>query len=76
MRGHDSSVNSVAFELNGQTLISGSDDSTIKFWDIKTGECLKTLKSDRPYENMNITGIKGLTDAEISTLKALGAVEN
>ncbi|NJM18363.1 MAG: NACHT domain-containing protein [Richelia sp. SM1_7_0] len=76
LRGHDSSVNSVAFELNGQTLISGSDDSTIKFWDIKTGECLKTLKSDRPYENMNITGIKGLTDAEISTLKALGAVEN
>ena len=36
---------------------------------------LKTLK-DRPYERMNITGVKGLTDAEISTLKALGAVEN
>ncbi|AFZ01303.1 hypothetical protein [Calothrix sp. PCC 6303] len=31
---------------------------------------------DRPYENMNITGVKGLTDAEISTLKALGAVED
>ncbi|MBW4477640.1 MAG: hypothetical protein KME54_12390 [Tolypothrix brevis GSE-NOS-MK-07-07A] len=25
---------------------------------------------NRPYENMNITDIKGLTDAEISTLKA------
>ncbi|WP_233154013.1 hypothetical protein [Scytonema sp. HK-05] len=42
---------------------------------IKTGECLKTLRSDRPYENMNITGITGLTEAEITTLKALGAVE-
>ncbi|MBW4476502.1 MAG: hypothetical protein KME54_06420 [Tolypothrix brevis GSE-NOS-MK-07-07A] len=37
---------------------------------------LKTLKSDRPYENMNIIGVKGLTDAEIATLKALGAVED
>jgi hypothetical protein len=42
---------------------------------IKTGECLKTLRSDRPYENMNITGITGLTEPEITTLKALGAVE-
>jgi hypothetical protein len=25
---------------------------------------------NRPDENMNITGVKGLTDAEIATLKA------
>jgi hypothetical protein len=25
---------------------------------------------------MNITGVKGLTDAEIATLKALGAIED
>jgi hypothetical protein len=31
---------------------------------------------DRPYEGMNITGVKGLTPATIATLKALGAVEN
>jgi hypothetical protein len=31
---------------------------------------------NRPYENMNITGVKGLTDTEISTLKVLGAVED
>jgi WD40 repeat protein len=49
---------------------------TIKLWDIKTGECLKTLKSDRPYENMNITDVTGLTEVEKSTLKALGAVED
>jgi hypothetical protein len=28
------------------------------------------FRCDRPYENMNITGVKGLTDVEISTLKA------
>lgn len=62
--------------LDGQVLASGSDDDTIKFWNINTGECLKTLRPERPYEGMNITGIKGLTSAEIATLKALGGVED
>jgi hypothetical protein len=30
----------------------------------------------RPYENMNITGATGLTEAQRETLKQLGAVEN
>jgi WD40 repeat protein len=38
---------------------SGSHYETIKLWDVKTGESLTTLR-DRPYENMNITGIRGL----------------
>jgi len=42
---------------------------------VQTDECLKTLRSDRPYERMNITGVKGLTEAQKATLKALGAVE-
>jgi hypothetical protein len=29
-----------------------------------------------PYETMNNTVVKGLTDAEKATLKALGAIEN
>jgi hypothetical protein len=32
------------------------------------------MSSDRPYEGMNITGVKGLAEAEISTLKTLGAI--
>jgi hypothetical protein len=44
-------------------------------WDIKTGECLKTL-SEKPYEGMNITGITGITEAEKATLKTLGAIED
>ncbi|NEP61236.1 MAG: hypothetical protein F6K31_30370, partial [Symploca sp. SIO2G7] len=54
---------------------SGSRDETIKFWDIQTGECLKTLRSPRPYERMKITGVKGVTAAEKASLKALGAVD-
>jgi len=34
------------------------------------------MKYDRPYEGMNITGVKGLSLGTIATLKALGAVEN
>jgi predicted NACHT family NTPase len=70
-----SPILSIAFSPDGKVIASGSNDKKINFWDYETGKCLKTL-TDRPYENMNITGVKGLTDAEISTLKALGAVEN
>ncbi|MBE8967556.1 hypothetical protein IQ277_15225 [Nostocales cyanobacterium LEGE 12452] len=42
------------------------------FWDIKTLECIKTLKLDRLYKGMNIRGVTGL---KRSALLALGAVE-
>ncbi|MEP0801140.1 NB-ARC domain-containing protein [Funiculus sociatus] len=74
--GHSLAVYSVAFSPDGQILASGSKDETIKLWDMQTGECLQTLRSDRPYEKMNITGVSGLTEATIATLKALGAVES
>jgi len=72
--GHISTVNSVTF-ISRETLVSSSHDGTIKVWNVKTGKCLKTL-TDKPYEGMNITGVKGLTEAEKATLKALGAVES
>ena len=34
-----------------------------------------TLRRDRPYERLNITGIKGLTEAQKLTLKMMGAIE-
>ena len=45
-------------------------------WDLHDGEPLQTLRRDRPYERLDITGIQGLTRAEIATLRALGAVED
>ncbi|MDZ8226554.1 NB-ARC domain-containing protein [Nostoc sp. ChiVER01] len=59
----------------GEILVSGSQDETIKLWNPATGECLKTLRADRLYEGMNIQGATGLTVAQKSTLKALGAIE-
>jgi predicted NACHT family NTPase len=75
-QGHVNWVVSISFSPDGKILASGSEDGTIKVWDINTGNCLKTLIPERPYYQMNITGVKGLADTEIAVLKALGAVES
>jgi WD40 repeat protein len=77
----------MAFSPDGQTIASGGDDGTIKlydastgtdatirFWDVATGECVKIIRSPRPYEGMNIRGIQGLTAAQQENLIALGAI--
>ncbi|MBE9001859.1 NACHT domain-containing protein [Nostoc sp. LEGE 12447] len=74
LHGHTGRVWSVVFCSDNQILASSSEDETIRLWSIATGECLKILKVERPYEQMNIMGVKGLTSATISTLKLLGAV--
>lgn len=74
--GHSSQVYGVAFNpKDPQILASCSYDETIKIWDLKTGECLKTLRVDRLYEGTKIGGVTGLTEAQILTLKSLGAVD-
>ncbi|WP_407896811.1 NB-ARC domain-containing protein [Scytonema sp. NUACC26] len=75
LQGHDAWIWSVAFSPDGKILASGSQDETIKLWDMNTHENIKTLVPEKPYEGMNITDIKGLNQANIATLKSLGAVE-
>jgi len=75
LEGHSDRVTSVSFHPQGKILASGEQEEKIKLWDLDTGECITTIRSDRPYEGMNITGVTGLTDAQIAMLKALGAVE-
>ncbi|MBD2000121.1 CHAT domain-containing protein [Leptolyngbya sp. FACHB-541] len=44
--GHKEAVWSVAISPGGQTFASGSEDSTIKLWHLKTGELIRTLAGD------------------------------
>ncbi|EGJ34960.1 MULTISPECIES: caspase family protein [Moorena] len=43
LQGNDQNVTSVSFSRDGQTLASGSDDNTIKLWNLETGEEIRTL---------------------------------
>ncbi len=57
------------------TLFSGGWDESIKVWDLSLQTCLSTWKVPRPYERMKIKGIQGLSEAQLMTLIALGAME-
>ncbi|HBB35208.1 MAG TPA: hypothetical protein DDZ80_00200 [Cyanobacteria bacterium UBA8803] len=76
LQGHHKWVRFLAYSPDGQILASCSQDETIKLWQaVPDGDCLKTLQVPRPYEGMKITGVTGLTAAQKSTLKMLGAGE-
>src|SRR5439155_9854018 len=41
--GHEAPVRSVSFSTDGNLVLSGSHDNSVKIWDSKTGKPLKTL---------------------------------
>ncbi|KAF9995304.1 hypothetical protein BGZ80_007551, partial [Entomortierella chlamydospora] len=41
--GHGGIVRSVVYSLKGDRIVSGSWDSTVRLWDVDTGECIHTL---------------------------------
>ncbi|XP_064298004.1 ribosome biogenesis protein BOP1 isoform X1 [Phalacrocorax carbo] len=42
-RGHTSLVRCLSISTSGQWLVSGSDDCTVRFWEVSTARCMKTL---------------------------------
>lgn len=72
---HEDTVYKVDFTPDGAFVLSCGLDGAIKFWDVQTGECVNTLRVEEPYAGMNITGIRGVSKAQISALQALGAIE-
>jgi WD40 repeat protein len=75
-QAHQGTVQSLKRSPDGHLLASCGDDGTIMLWDLHSREYLRTLRRDRPYERLNITGIQGLTEAQKTTLRDLGAIEH
>jgi WD40 repeat protein len=44
LSGHNGPVRSVAFSPNGQLVVSGSEDNSIRVWDVAAGKGVKTLR--------------------------------
>jgi WD40 repeat protein len=44
MEGHEDKVRSIAYSPDGKTLASGSEDMTIRLWDVSTGKQIAVLK--------------------------------
>jgi len=43
LKGHADFIQTLSFSHNGQYIVSASRDKTIKIWDAKSGQCLRTI---------------------------------
>ena len=76
-------IRSVVFSPCGQQIISGGLDEMVRAGDLSQMETLSDrdegfltplIERDRPYENLEIQNVTGLTGSQIDNLLSLGAV--
>jgi WD40 repeat protein len=75
LQGHHNSLWCVQLNPSGDLLATASQDETIRLWRVSDGSCLRTLRPKRLYEQMNIRGVRGLTEVQRMSLHTLGAVD-
>ncbi|GAB1597418.1 ribosome biogenesis protein bop1-B-like [Argonauta hians] len=51
-KGHKNMVRCISVHFKGQWLASGSDDCTIKIWEVSTGRCFKTIPVEEPVKSI------------------------
>jgi WD40 repeat protein/transcriptional regulator with XRE-family HTH domain len=74
LQGHENWILQLRFSPDSQFLVSASEDETVKVWNIDQETCNLTLRVPRPYEGMRLTGVTGITSAQKTMLKSLGAL--
>jgi transcriptional regulator with XRE-family HTH domain/Tol biopolymer transport system component len=74
-QAHQGTIQFLKVSPDGRWLSSCGDDGTITIWELESGEHQRTLRRDRPYERLDISGVQGLTQAQRASLRALGAIE-
>ena len=64
LTGHTSTITSLALLKNGH-LAAGSGNGAIKIWNVKTGECIKTLKENDEGHTDRVSCLVSLNDGKI-----------
>jgi WD40 repeat protein len=52
-KGHEGSINSVAFSPDGRSIITGSWDKTAKLWEIKKTH--KEFQTGNSYQDLSVS---------------------
>ncbi len=71
LEGHRGWINGVALSTDGSKGLSGSDDRTVKLWNLANGDCLRTLEGHRGRVNavaLSPDGDWGLSGSDDRTL--------
>lgn len=71
LTGHSSFINCLVFSPDGQTLISGSADKTIRFWNLATGKEIRTIKDHNSFINFLAIAPDGQTLVSASADKTI-----
>ena len=74
LKGHSNWVDSVAYSPDGQTVASGSNDKTIKLWNVNTGNLLQTFEGHSKWVNSVAYSPDGQTLASGSNDNSVGEV--
>jgi len=70
LKGHNKYVFKVIFSPNGKYAASGSDDKTVKIWDISTGTCIKTVTQGNAVTSLDYsTDGKFIASADGNNIK-------